>query len=148
MEAEKTSAGGLYVPGKDRVVFRAPERKSILGINCINTCSFFEVFTWLLYSWSFALVLILFGDITGLDVLANAKRGESKVDGGFKAPKERVVSVAASMEEEENCGSSIIDETEDNGFTGMRNPARRRYREAAANETPYRGMVFVLFCFI
>ncbi|PON82826.1 DNA helicase, ATP-dependent [Trema orientale] len=104
LEAEKTTGGGLYLPGKDRVVFRPPERKSLLG----------------------------------LDILANAKRGESKVDGGFKAPGERVVSLAASMEEEENYGSSVTDDTGDKTSTGMRNPARRQYREIAASETPYR----------
>lgn len=31
LEPEKTSGGGLMVPGKDRVVFRPPERKSLLG---------------------------------------------------------------------------------------------------------------------
>ena len=31
LEPEKSSGGGLFVPGKDRVVYRAPERKSLLG---------------------------------------------------------------------------------------------------------------------
>jgi pre-mRNA-splicing factor ATP-dependent RNA helicase DHX38/PRP16 len=31
LEPEKASSGGLYVPGKDRLVFRPPERKSVLG---------------------------------------------------------------------------------------------------------------------
>ncbi|PON82823.1 DNA helicase, ATP-dependent [Trema orientale] len=105
MEAEKASGGGLYAPGKDRVVFRPPEKKSLLG----------------------------------LDILANAKRGVAKVDGGFNAPRERVVSLAASMEEEENYGCSVMADTgSNNTFAGLRNPAGRRYREIAASETPYR----------
>lgn len=32
LEPEETSSGGLHVPGKDRVVFRPPERKSLLGM--------------------------------------------------------------------------------------------------------------------
>lgn len=35
LEPEKSSGGGLYVPGKDRVVYVAPERKSRLGMMCI-----------------------------------------------------------------------------------------------------------------
>lgn len=31
LEPEKSSGGGLFVPGKDRVVYRPPERKSLLG---------------------------------------------------------------------------------------------------------------------
>lgn len=101
LEAEKSSNGGLYLPGKDRVVFKPPERKSILG----------------------------------LDVLANAKRAESKFDGGFKVPRDRVSSLVASMEEEENNGSTVTDETGSNTFSGKRNPASRRYREVAVDET-------------
>lgn len=33
LEPEKTSGGGLCVPRKDRMVFRAPERKSLLGVH-------------------------------------------------------------------------------------------------------------------
>lgn len=32
MEPEKSTGGGLYVPGKDRVVYVPQERKSRLGI--------------------------------------------------------------------------------------------------------------------
>lgn len=82
-------------------------------------------------------------DVTGLDILANAKRGESKVDGSFKVRRDRLVSsLVASMEDEENNGPTVTDDTS-NAFSGKRNPANRRYREVAANETPYRGMVFV-----
>lgn len=31
LEPDKSSGGGLFVPGKDRVVYRPPERKSLLG---------------------------------------------------------------------------------------------------------------------
>lgn len=39
LEPEKTSSGGLFVPGKDRLVFRPPERKSLLGMIYMNTSS-------------------------------------------------------------------------------------------------------------
>lgn len=32
MEPDQSSNGGLYVPGKERVEFRAPQRKSLLGM--------------------------------------------------------------------------------------------------------------------
>lgn len=32
LEPDKTSSGGLFVPGKERVVFKPSERKSLLGI--------------------------------------------------------------------------------------------------------------------
>ncbi|XP_059657706.1 pre-mRNA-splicing factor ATP-dependent RNA helicase DEAH7-like isoform X2 [Cornus florida] len=35
MEADETSAGGLFLPGKDRVVFRPPDRKSLLGLDVL-----------------------------------------------------------------------------------------------------------------
>ena len=31
LEPETTSGGGLFVPGKDRMVFKPPEKKSLLG---------------------------------------------------------------------------------------------------------------------
>ncbi|KAL6186353.1 hypothetical protein ACLB2K_042473 [Fragaria x ananassa] len=103
LEPEKSSGGGLFVPGKDRVVYRPPERKSLLG----------------------------------LDVLAIAKREESKAEGGFKAPKDRVTSVVASLEEEENNSESgVIDDTDDDISTGVRSHSKRRYRGISANDTP------------
>ncbi|KAK9267827.1 hypothetical protein L1049_010263 [Liquidambar formosana] len=101
LEPEKSSGGGLYVPGKDRVVFRAPERKSLLG----------------------------------LDVLADAKRGGSKVDGAFKVPRERVASVVASMDEEEKSASSGVEEMESDTTNGVRRHASRKYREMAVSES-------------
>lgn len=35
LEPEKSTGGGLYVPGKDRVVYVAPERKSRLGLDTL-----------------------------------------------------------------------------------------------------------------
>ncbi|OVA17529.1 Helicase [Macleaya cordata] len=35
LEPDKVSNGGLFVPGKDRVVFRPPERKSLLGLDVL-----------------------------------------------------------------------------------------------------------------
>lgn len=99
LEPEKASLGGLIVPGKDRLVYRAPERKSLLG----------------------------------LDVLAIAKRAESKVEGGFKAPREKVTSVISSIEEEENSESSGLDEVGSNANSVTRNHTSRRYRETTGS---------------
>lgn len=71
--------------------------------------------------------------MTGLDVLAIAKRAESKVDGGFKAPREKVTSVISSIEEEENSESSGLDEGGSNANSGTRNHTSRRYRETTGN---------------
>ncbi|KAJ7945536.1 Pre-mRNA-splicing factor ATP-dependent RNA helicase [Quillaja saponaria] len=103
LEPEKTSGGGLYLPGKDRVVFIPPERKSRLG----------------------------------LDILANAKRGGSHVDAGFKVPKERITSVMASMEEENKSESSGFDEAISDGFNGTQKRSNRRYRELTTSETSH-----------
>ncbi|CAL5338168.1 unnamed protein product [Camellia sinensis] len=100
LEPEKASGGGLYVPGKDRLVFKPPERKSLLG----------------------------------LDVLANVKRGESKVDGAFKVPRERVTSVVASLDEEENSALSGMDEVGSGVNSSARSFTGRRYRETSASE--------------
>ncbi|KAF8390619.1 hypothetical protein HHK36_025146 [Tetracentron sinense] len=35
LEPDKVNSGGLYVPGKDRVVFRPSERKSLLGLDVL-----------------------------------------------------------------------------------------------------------------
>ncbi|CAB4294557.1 unnamed protein product [Prunus armeniaca] len=102
LEPEVNKAGGLFVPGKDRVVFRPPERKSLLG----------------------------------LDVLAIAKREGSKVDGGFKTPRERVVSVVSSIEEEEQSESVNTDEKGSDASPAIQSHSRRRYREISGSETP------------
>lgn len=81
-------------------------------------------------------------NVIGLDVLAIAKRAESKVDDGFKAPRERVASMVASLEEEENSESSGLDEVGSNATSGTRNNVSRRYRESAASET---GNVLFLY---
>ncbi|KAL3818680.1 hypothetical protein ACJIZ3_004585 [Penstemon smallii] len=101
LEPEDTGTGGLFVPGKDRVMFRPSEGKSVLG----------------------------------LDVLANKKRVESKVDGVFKVPREKGASMAASPldEDEEKSTSSGIDEVEDDVSYGARKYTNRQYRESATN---------------
>ncbi|CAL0322117.1 unnamed protein product [Lupinus luteus] len=105
MESEiGSSGGGLYLPGKDRMVYVPPERKSRLG----------------------------------LDVLAIAKRAESQPDGGgFKVPKERTTSIAASAEEDEDKSesSAVIDEGEHGRVDSKLRHGNRRYRETP-NETP------------
>ncbi|XAR60206.1 RNA helicase [Bertholletia excelsa] len=107
LEPEKTGDGGLFVPGKDRVIFRPPERKSLLG----------------------------------LDVLANVKRGGSKVDGAFKVPREGVSSLVSCVDSEENSASGLAEENSASGINDVRssktNKARsysRRYRETMASE--------------
>ncbi|XP_027339905.1 pre-mRNA-splicing factor ATP-dependent RNA helicase DEAH7 [Abrus precatorius] len=65
----------------------------------------------------------------GLDALANAKRGGSQYDGGFKVPKERTTSIAASAEDEDKSESSVDDESGHDGNVGTRRHASRRYRE-------------------
>lgn len=44
LEPDGASGGGLYVPGKDRVVFRPPERKSLLGMSFLFICMCFFCF--------------------------------------------------------------------------------------------------------
>ncbi|KAK4486075.1 hypothetical protein RD792_008741 [Penstemon davidsonii] len=111
LEPEETVTGGLFVPGKDRVMFRPSEGKSVLG----------------------------------LDVLANKKRVESKVDGVFKVPREKGASMAASTldEDEEKSTSPGIDEVEDGVSFGARKYTNRRYRESATNsvEGPDKGVL-------
>lgn len=87
--------------------------------------------------------LIVIYYITGLDVLAIAKRAESVAGGGFKAPRERVASVLASLEEEENFESSGLDEVGTNGNNGRSNHASRKYRESNASKT---GKTLFLYC--
>lgn len=36
LEPEQSSGGGLQVPGKERLEFRAPGRKSLLGISSFS----------------------------------------------------------------------------------------------------------------
>uniref|UniRef100_A0A5B6ZC59 RNA helicase n=1 Tax=Davidia involucrata TaxID=16924 RepID=A0A5B6ZC59_DAVIN len=85
--------------------------------------------------------------LLGLDVLANVKREGSKIDGAFKVPRERVASVAASLDEEEKSASSGIDEVGsassgidevgNGGSSSSRNYARRQYRETVSSETSH-----------
>ncbi|KAK2969278.1 hypothetical protein RJ640_030819, partial [Escallonia rubra] len=108
LEPDRTSGGGLYVPGKDRLVFRPPERKSLLG----------------------------------LDVLANVKRGGSMVEVAFKVPGERVASVVASLDEDEDkSASSGLDEVGSGVANGRGNYMSRQYREHSASEASISGAV-------
>ncbi|KAM7494881.1 hypothetical protein LguiB_029490 [Lonicera macranthoides] len=99
----RTSEGGLYMPGNERVVFRAPpnERRSLLG----------------------------------LDDLAMAKRKESKVEGAFKVPRDKVASVVSSLDEEEKAASSGIDDGGCDVSNGAHNFKRRQYRGSGAGES-------------
>ncbi|KAM0047441.1 putative RNA helicase [Helianthus debilis subsp. tardiflorus] len=105
LEPDQITAGGLHISGKDRLVFRQPERKSLLG----------------------------------LDVLANAKRAGTHVDGSFKVPKEKISSMMASMDDEvENAMSTVTGPDEvDNGTSSSsaRNSSSRRYRDSSGIKT-------------
>lgn len=80
--------------------------------------------------------------MTGLDILANAKRTESKLEGSFKVPKERVASVVASLnEDEDKSTSSGIDEAENDTSNSVRNYSNRRYRELASSEASNSGTI-------
>lgn len=85
--------------------------------------------------------------ITGLDALANAKRGGSQLDAGFKVPKERITSVAASAEEEDKSEISTIDESEHGVPTSASKHANRRYREMTS-ETSQAGILLILNLYI
>lgn len=74
------------------------------------------------------MVVILINNVTGLDVLANAKRGGSQHD-EFKVPKERIISIAASAEEEDKSDSALVDESGPGTIVSASKPANRRYRE-------------------
>ncbi|KAG5114825.1 hypothetical protein AAZX31_13G323800 [Glycine max] len=100
LEQEKPTSGGLYVPGKDRVVYVPQERKSRLG----------------------------------LDALASAKRSQHDV--GFKVPKERTISIAASAEDEDKSESSVSEESGHDGIVNRRRHTNRRYRDTT-NETSH-----------
>ncbi|KAL2896795.1 Pre-mRNA-splicing factor ATP-dependent RNA helicase DEAH7, partial [Bienertia sinuspersici] len=68
----------------------------------------------------------------GLDALALAKRSE-KLDGGFKVPRERITTVAASLDEEEK--SAVTDD--DDGVMvheGEKQRPNRRYRDNTLSE--------------
>ncbi|OMP09768.1 hypothetical protein COLO4_05147 [Corchorus olitorius] len=73
--------------------------------------------------------------LLGLDARANEKRGDSKVDGGFKVPKEKIASIAASIDEDEGVELSGVEDTGSIGTIGVRSHTSRRYRDKAASET-------------
>ncbi|KAL8550687.1 hypothetical protein ACS0TY_009191 [Phlomoides rotata] len=80
--------------------------------------------------------------ILGLDILADAKRMESKAAGTFKVPKERGASVIASLDEdEEKATSSVIDEGENDVSSSSCSTINRRYRESASNGASNLGSV-------
>ncbi|KZV44090.1 hypothetical protein F511_10761 [Dorcoceras hygrometricum] len=80
--------------------------------------------------------------ILGLDVLANKKREELSMVGAFKVPKDRVASIAASLDEEEEISiHSGIDEVKNTMSNDMHKYSNRRYRELSATETSDSGSV-------
>lgn len=75
----------------------------------------------------------------GLDVLAEAKRG-GKADGVFKVPKDKMSSIAASMDEE----VSELSEVDDVGINGSSKVGNtnRKYRDHGVSHTPHSGTSF------
>ncbi|XP_022749420.1 pre-mRNA-splicing factor ATP-dependent RNA helicase DEAH7 isoform X2 [Durio zibethinus] len=73
--------------------------------------------------------------VLGLDIRANEKQGGSKVDGGFKVPKEKIASIVASIGEDEGFESSGVEETKSTITNGTRSHTSRRYRDKAASTT-------------
>lgn len=82
-------------------------------------------------------MFVLTYDLTGLDTLAIAKRGESQSEAAFKVPKEITTSIAAAGDDEDE--SSIVEESE---HTGARR-SHRRYRETTS-ETSRAGIYLVI----
>lgn len=79
---------------------------------------------------------LLYLFVTGLDVRASEKREVSRVAGGFKVPKERVASVAASINEEEKFESFGTDEARS---IGKQSHFSRQYREKFASSQTWEG---------
>lgn len=73
-------------------------------------------------------------------MLANAKRSGSNVDGGFRIPRDRVASVVASLnEDEERSTPSEVDEGESDVKEVQRNSKTRHYRESFTSQTSTQG---------
>lgn len=81
--------------------------------------------------------------------MAIAKRGGVTVDSGFKVPRERLASVASSLDEDEEASAaSGNDELGRSTSNISRNNVQRRYRESYASETSISGTsCFTLFLF-
>lgn len=83
--------------------------------------------------------------LTGLDDLAKEKRGKSDSNVMFKVPRERVTSVAASVNEVE-LESSGLDEITGAESNSLNNHLNRRYRDTTAREITQEGMRNELVC--
>ena len=81
-------------------------------------------------------MFILINNLIGLDALASAKRSQHDV--GFKVPKERTISIAASAEDEDKSESSVSEESGHDGIVNRRRHTNRRYRDTT-NETSHAG---------
>lgn len=65
------------------------------------------------------------------------------MEGAFKVPKDRVASIAASLDEEEEMSTrSGIDEVENNMSNDIHKYSNRQYREVATIETSESGSIF------
>ncbi|KAF2304569.1 hypothetical protein GH714_033645 [Hevea brasiliensis] len=79
--------------------------------------------------------------IRGLDILANEKREKSESDGMFKVPRERITSVATSINEGE-LESFGVDEVRDGESNNLNDHVNRRYHETAAREITHEEFSF------
>lgn len=83
----------------------------------------------------------------GLDVLASAKRAEFSMDGAFKIPRERVASVVASLDEDDDSSmSSGIDEVGRDVSEVARKFGSRKYRESGSTGVSKSGTFVFLSC--
>ncbi|XVE52800.1 hypothetical protein DITRI_Ditri02bG0153100 [Diplodiscus trichospermus] len=73
--------------------------------------------------------------VLGLDIRADEKQGNAKVDSGFKVPKEKVVSIAASVDEDEGFESSGVEETTITITNVTRSHTSRHYRDKTTSST-------------
>lgn len=79
-----------------------------------------------------------------MDIRANEKQGDAKVDGGFKVPKEKFSSILASIDEDEGFETSGVEETRSTITDGTRSHTNRQYRDKAASSTTNAGNLFIL----
>ncbi|WVZ01502.1 hypothetical protein V8G54_027571 [Vigna mungo] len=68
--------------------------------------------------------------------------GKDRVyDGGFKLPKERTTSIAASAEDEDKSELSVVEESEQGGIVSRHRHTNRRYRDTTSETSPAESSV-------
>ena len=81
-----------------------------------------------------------------MDIRANEKQRNAKVDGGFKVPKENISSIAASSDEDEGFESFGAEESRSTITNDTRSHTSRCYRDKLASSTTNAGNLFILLC--